>query len=465
MIMASFIGSLILFILIGAWSVRQSRHDAADYLLAGRRLQPWLAGLSAVATTNSGFMFTGWIGLTYTMGVSSMWFMWGLGSGTLMSLYAAGRRLRAETERRDALSYGELLANWGGARRPAAQRLIGVVILVFLSTYAAAQLTAGGKALHVLFGWNYNTGAIIGAAVIVIYCYAGGIRASVWTDAAQSLVMIGAMALLFAVCLIEIGGFGALWRGLREIDPGLTAVFPADTLFGPGLYIAGWFFGGWGVIGQPHIMTRFMGVDKAERVKRSLSYYVIWYVLFFLLSFFVGLMARLLLPEAGAFDAELALPTIALDLLPELLVGMILAGLFAASMSTADSLVLTSSAAVLRDLAGRQGIAYAQAKLTTLLVAAVVLAVALWGGQNVFALVTFSWGAMASAFAPLLLVSMIGRRPRQGAALAMTAAGMTVACAWRFFGLSTSVYEALPGMAAAFLTYLAAEALGAVDRR
>jgi len=465
LILFSFIASLIVFVGVGVWSMRAKRASAEDYLLASRSLKPWLAGLSAVATTNSGFMFTGWIGLTYTMGLSSMWFMWGLGSGTLLSLYTVGRRLRANSEARQALSYGELLANWSGDRQRWTQRVIGLTILVFLSTYAAAQLTAGGKALHVLFDWSYDAGAIIGAGVIVIYCFSGGIRASVWTDAAQSIAMIGAMGILFAVCLTEIGGFGALYRGLHSIDPALTAVFPQNTLFGPGLYIAGWFIGGWGVAGQPHIMVRFMGVNSAAGVSRSLNYYVAWYVLFFAMSFLVGLMSRLLLTEAAAFDAELALPTIALNLLPEALVGVILAGLFAASMSTADSLVLGASAALLRDLMDRRAIAYLHAKLSTLATAAFVLAAALWGGQNVFALVTFSWGAMAAAFGPLLFASMLGWRPRQAAAVAMVLTGMGAACLWRTYGLSSSVYEALPGMLAALLVFAVAIRLGAVERK
>ena len=106
--------------------------------------------------------------------------------------------------------------------------LAAMITLLFLGTYAAAQLTAGSKVLHELFGWDYRTGTLLGTASVVIYCFSGGIRASIWTDAAQAGVMLLSMLFLLVRALVEIGGFAALQSRLAAIDPTLVAWQPQN---------------------------------------------------------------------------------------------------------------------------------------------------------------------------------------------------------------------------------------------
>jgi sodium/proline symporter len=453
MIVISFIVCLVFFAAIGIASIVAKRNNTQDYLLAGRSLNPAIAGLSAVATTNSGFMFTGWIGLSYATGISAIWFMLGLGSGTLFGLFKASKSIRKVSEARDVLTYGGLLSRWQGTDYKWLRIITGLIILVFLSTYAAAQLTAGGKALHVLLDWNYETGAILGSGIILLYCFSGGLRASVWTDVAQSIVMFIAMGVLFFYCLIALGGFGVFWSQLGNIDSALTNFVPQTAHFGPLLYIGGWFAAGIGILGQPHIIVRFMSLDSADNTKKSLMYYMVWYILFFVMSFLVGLMARVLIPDVGNFDPELALPMIALDLLPEVLVGIILAGLFAASMSTADSLVLSCSASLTRDLKINDNASTRLTKAGTMFVTLFTLSIALWGNKSVFVLVIFAWAALASSFAPLIVLYLLNQKPSQTTACFMMLAGLSAASIWHYLGLQKAIPEALPGMAAGFIAY------------
>jgi SSS family transporter len=453
MILTSFIACLAIFTIIGVVSIKYKKNTDSDYLLAGRDLSPGLAGLSAVATTNSGFMFTGWIGLSYMMGLPAIWFMLGLGSGTIFGLFTANKHIRKASVEHNALSYGGLISGWQGKHQPKLRILIGVVILALLSVYGAAQLTAGSKALHVLFDWDYSTGAILGAAIILLYCYSGGLRASVWTDVAQSIVMIAAMGILFIVAFIDLGGFQSFWQQLGQIDPKLIQLFPTNAEFGPLLYIAGWVAAGVGVIGQPHIMVRFMSLNDQKNMNKSLYYYLAWYVTFFTISFLVGLMSRVYLPDSVNFDAELALPNIALNLLPETLVGIILAGLFAASMSTADSIVLSCSASLTRDVRGKGDEHPWQTKLGTLLITMVILSVALWGNKSVFALVIGAWGMLAAAFAPLIILNILKQDIPELTACLMIIIGVVVTFTWREYGLNASIPEALPGILGAFLVY------------
>ena len=176
----------------------ENRHTTSDYLLAGSNIKPWLVSLSAVATNNSGYMFIGLIGYTYSVGLSSMWLMIGWIFGDFIASLFIHKKLRVQTEKAKALSYAEILSKWTWRRLQNTQSNQCNYTIVFLGTYAAAQLNAGSKALHVLFGWDYSIGAIMGAIMVLLYCVAGGIRASIWTDAAQSFVMISAMCLLFS---------------------------------------------------------------------------------------------------------------------------------------------------------------------------------------------------------------------------------------------------------------------------
>jgi Na+/proline symporter len=175
-------------------------------------------------------------------------------------------------------------------------------------------------------------------------------------------------------------------------------------------------------------------------------YYYAWYSVFYLLTVGVGLLARLYLTDGSAFDAELALPLMSLELLPEILVGIVLAGLFAATMSTADSQILSCSAALTRDLFIPKKHTYIMTKVATIGVALVSLLVALVAPANVFDLVLIAWSGLGSAFGPLLILYASRRVCSEQQALCVVGSGFAVALVWRYVGLNTYVYEALPGI-------------------
>ncbi|MEM9492894.1 MAG: sodium/proline symporter, partial [Myxococcota bacterium] len=335
-----------------------------------------------------------------------------------------------------------------------------LITIAFLGSYAAAQLVAGSKALSSIFGWDYQLGVIIGAVIVVLYCFSGGIRASIWTDAVQAVVMMGALVMLLATALVVGGGPGAMWAELARIDPTLTALSPGDKPWGIVAFILGWVAAGFGVIGQPHIAVRAMAIDSPKNVALARNLKIACGLLNSFAAIGIGLAARVLLPglsEQG--DIELALPNLSLELLPGVLVGLILAGLFSATISTADSQILSCSAALVQDTTQRLAGSYRAAKLGTLTVLVIVLVIALSGTDNVFDLVTFSWSALASSLGPLALIRAWRWPVSTPVALAMIAAGLSVALVWRVaLGLSGALYEVLPGMAAGMLVYAVARA-------
>ena len=203
----SFIICLFTFIVIGVLSTLKNQHSTSDYLLASYSVKPWLVGLSDAATNNSGYMFIGVIGFTYLYGISAIWLIFGWIVGDLAASLLVHKKFRITAQARDVLSFAGVVSKWNGGNYKKLRAYLGVITVIFLVVYAAAQLNAGSKALNVLLGWDYEAGAIIGAIIVLLYCFAGGIRASIWTDAAQSFVMIAAMAILCIVSINEAGGY------------------------------------------------------------------------------------------------------------------------------------------------------------------------------------------------------------------------------------------------------------------
>lgn len=449
-----FVCFLLVFTLIGLLSVRQSRGTKQDYYLASGRIKPWLVGLSAVATNNSGYMFIGVIGYTYATGLASIWLMIGWIAGDFLASLFVHKRLKAATAQTGEVSYAGVLSNWYGADNAALQRVIGAISLIFLLAYASAQLVAGSKALNVLFDWPSWAGALMGSVLVTVYCFAGGIRASIWTDAAQSIVMIVAMGLLLLAATQSLGGMESAIAQMQAVD-GFLDWFPKMLIL-PGiagvmLFVVSWMFAGLSVIGQPHIMVRFMTLEDNRSMNRARLWYYLWYLAFYLMATGVGLLSRIYLADTGTFDAEMALPTMALHLFPPVLVGLVLAGIFAATMSTADSLVLSCSAALTHDLLPHKIENPLLLKAATVLVTFCALLWALANSQSVFSLVIMAWSGLASAFAPLLLVLCAGMRP--GTALSITAVsiGLSVAVFWRYMGWHEALYEGLPGILSGLL--------------
>lgn len=451
----SFLAFLAVFVLIGLSSLYANTHNSDDYYLASNTVKPWLVGLSAVATNNSGYMFIGVIGYTYTVGLSAFWMMAGWIVGDFIASQLVHRKLREATAKTGEVSYIGVLSQWHNAL-PGYQRLAALLSMLLLLSYAAAQLLAGSKALHVLFDWPLWSGAVVGAVLVTLYCLAGGIRASIWTDAAQSIVMITAMGVLLWVAVANLGGMSATLDQLHSV-PQYMNWFPEDLAFpgftGAVLFAVGWLFAGLSVAGQPHVMVRFMTLDDVSQMNRARVWYYLWFTAFYLMATSVGLLSKIYLPEIGNFDAELALPTMAQELLPPVMVGLILAGVFAATLSTADSLVLSSSAALTHDLLPQQVEKPILIKTATFVVTALALGWALLSSQSVFGMVVMAWSGLASAFVPMLLVLIAGRRPSQGIAIAMSATGIGVALLWRLLDLHLMVYEGLPGILAGLLCF------------
>ena len=427
-------------------------------------MHPALAALSAVSTWNSGYMFIGFIGFTYTMGYSIIWI--GLGSmvGQIVAWIWLYKFIQQAANERGVRSLSSLVSDVTGSTEA---KLAAVLSVLFLAVYAAAQLTSGGKALYVMLGWSEVIGILIGFVLVVAYCYAGGIRASIWTDAAQSSVMIIGSSLLCYVALGEVGGFSGLHDGLEGQNANLTSIVPADLNFGVTLWIFAFFLGGLSVAGQPQVVSRVMTLGTDEDRKTAMLWFFAWQTPFLIIMVIIGLASRVVFTGSD-FDPELGLPMLAMETLGPFWVGLILASIFAATMSTADSQVLACTAAFTDDVMPEISQDHKKTKIVTLIIAAFATAISIFGlyvpgGDSVFALVVLAVYGLGSIFVPILIIRWAGYVPDTNHTMAMMLAALFTVILWSVSGFGDDIFPSVPGMGAAFITHFVMNQLRSSD--
>ena len=457
LILFSFLLFMGIFAGVGIASMWVKQDTTDDYLVAGRGMHPALAALSAVSTWNSGYMFIGFIGFIFLQGYSAIWIAVVSTIGQLVAWIWLYKYIQKEGSERNLRSLSSLVSSNSGA--PEA-KIAAVLSVFFLAIYAAAQLTAGGVALKSMLGWSEVTGILIGFVLVVAYCYAGGIRASIWTDAAQSGVMIIGSTILCLVALGKVGGLSGLHDSLSTIDSNMVNIYPSGLKFGATLWIAAFFLGGLGVAGQPQVVSRVMTLKDDSDRKQAMVWFFVWQTPFIALMFLIGLATRAIFPEMLAEDAETGLPRLAQSLNP-ILGGVILASIFAATMSTADSQVLACTAAITDDIKPEWNQDHGKTKKVTLVIAAFATSISLVGqqfpgfGDSVFALVVFAVYGLGGIFVPLILIRMAGYEPDSRHTISMMIAALMGVLVWTVLGFGEYVFPSVPGMGAAFAVHFA----------
>lgn len=449
--------------LVGIFASMKAKKSSEDYLLAGRSVSPFATALSAVSSCHSGFMFIGYIGFTYWYGISSLWFALTWVLGDLIIWLKIYKPLREKTEELKVNTISSFIGSQSKnfSKKPEQEKQANLVTkvsalisFIFLGTYAAAQLKAGGKALGAILDWDYSWGIIIGAIIVFIYCLSGGIRASIWTDVVQSIIMMISMLLLMGIAVHKCGGFTELFSTIESIDPSLLDIKPRFLELPMVLFLIGLMANGLAVVGQPHVVVRAMAINSKENLGLARNIYISWYSIFSLAAVGVGLSSRVLLPDLGSTDSELTLPMLSMDLLPQVLSGLVLAGIFSAAISTADSQVISCSANLSQDLFSKQKDNYLFSKISTLITTALVLTIALFFHESVFNLTVFAWSALGTSLGSLVILKCLDRSPDEKTSILMLISSVIGVILWKyFFPYSQSLHEALIGFLIAFGIY------------
>ena len=466
----SFVAYSLGIVLLGLVSTRFSKPSHSDFLLADRGLGPWVAGLSAAASAESGWVTMGLVGFAYKTGVGALWVVPGTFLAFLLNWFVLGPRLRQASIDRDSLTIVDVIASRYPRRWATLIRLLGVaIVLTMITAYVAAQLNAAGKTFSGTFeGWSYSAGVLLGASIVLVYTLVGGFRAVSWTDVVQSVFMILAVTAMPLLLINKIGGVTEFWTQLGALDDGdsMTSLLAGKSGYGLMGFLALWLGIPLGNHGQPHSLIRLMSTKDDRAIRLGGVICSGWVLVLFTGAIFLGMTARVYfdgLSMASGFDPEKVLPVIATDanLIPGAFGGMLLAAILAAICSTADSQLLVSASAVSHDLIEKvcgYELTLKRRKIverSALILAGVVAtAIALGEVRSVFSFVLdYGWAGLGAGFGPALIMTLLWNRTSGPAVLAGMVVGVSVAVVWKQIEfLSANFYAMIPAFFASLLT-------------
>ena len=418
MIEIIFILYLSLIILVGIISNRFVSSQL-DFLLAGRRLGPWVTAFSERASGESAWLLLGLPGAAIAIGYGEIWAVIGIISGIILSWFLIAARLRAETEKYQALTIPDYLQKRFNDTSGIIKNYSAMIIAVFFTFYVSAQFHGSGKILNTIFEIEPLYGISLSAVVIIIYTIMGGLLAVAWTDLVQGILMIGTLVILPIVGLIELSSFDLPIKDLiMSTDSEKSSLVSGLSGLAAFSVIVGGLSWGLGYLGQPHLLIRYMAIRSVAEVKKARVIATLWAIPGISGAFLIGILA--MTQEVGFgpdmyFDEkvrESVMPELAKALLPAWLAGLLISGAVAAMMSTSDSQLLVSTSAISEDLG--VNVLKKRNKLLNSRVITVLLGIFAylwamyfqWSGETVFSIVSFAWSGLGSSFGPALLLAL-----------------------------------------------------------
>jgi sodium/proline symporter len=443
---------------IGLWSKGESG-NVAGYYLAGKRLPSWVVAFSSNATGESAWLLLGLTGMGYLVGVHAFWVVLGEVMGVALAWIIVSRPMKEYTDRFDSITVPDFLEDRFRDSRQILRRLSVLIILSMVAVYLAAQLTASGKAFNSFLGLSYPVGVLLGTAIVLFYTTTGGFKAVAYTDLLQGVLMFAGLLILPIVGMAAVGGWTPMIERLRAADPSLLLPMGAHGMTTTGVLSAISFAAvGLAFLGVPQLMSRFMSARSVRELPPAGLIAVICIIVFDSGAVLAGMAGRAIFP--GLADPETILPTMASELFPALFTGIFLVIVLAAIMSTADSLLILASSAVVRDvvqkiyrprLSERRLAMYG--KLTTVVLGLAAVVVALQEVRLIFWFVLFAWSGLAGAFVPVILCALLWKRTTLAGAISGMVVGFSATVIWVLFFKAGfyELYEMIPGVAAGVL--------------
>ncbi len=451
-------------IAVGVVAMRRGGASSMEgYYLSGRNVGPLVTAMTMQSTSMSGYMFLGAGSLGYTQGYYGFWYAAGDIGGGVVNLSVLGRRMRKLSQIMGALTSIEYLEK----RYPSKWiRLFSAILsVVLLGAYVLAQFIAGGKGLELVTGLPYEVALTIAVLVILAYTLMGGYGAVAYTDLVQSFVMLVGIVWILAATLEHVGGFTAANEAIGNLDPTMLSIWGKDLAYEGqwGIVIGAVLIFSIGYMGWPHVVTRHMAMRNPFHARRAGVYSTLWNLVFVSAPYILGVLAILVLPDLN--DPEQAIFALAQNLLPSAIVGIVMAAIMAAIMSTADSILLQTGSIAARDLYERFINPNMEEKQMVRVSQVIVLAVglvcgfiALFEPPAVFAVVVFTTSVLGSAFLPAYVAAVWWKKANTPGALSSIIVGSSVAFVWQYFGLDgvTEIHPMLAGVVLSSLTMIVA---------
>ncbi len=463
MILKLIVLALYFAILLGIGFFASKRvSNISDYFVGGKKLGYWIAALSARSTGESGWLLIGVTGMGAMMGVSALWIVVGEVIGVWLSWQYMARKFKRMTDEYGSITIPDFLVSHFKSTTHTIRIVAATALSLFVVIYVSAQIDITGKTFESFLGLDYYTGIAIGFGIVVMYIFSGGFLAVAWSDFFQGSLMFVGLLLLPVVAYFSLSGDVSIIEGLRSIDPWLLDIWgPGGLTLMNFVAVLGLLSIGIGFMGSPQVYVRFIAIKNEAEIEKGK-----WVALFYTLltdtsAVAIGILGRYMLTEAGDIPeiilgnaAEDVLALVLGQVMPTLIIGIYIAAVLSAVMSTVDSLLVVASSAVTRDF--YQQILHPDvdekklmglSKKVTLTLAILALGVALAVSvlsptRTVFWFVIFGWSGIAATFCPVIILSIFWNDYTEKGAIATMVTGFLCIPFFKFVVPNISTLEA-----------------------
>lgn len=454
----------------------KKNNNVDDFYLGGRKLGPFVTAMSAEASDMSSWLLMGLPGVAYLTGVAdAAWTAIGLAIGTYFNWLIIAKRIRIYSHVADnSITVPDFFSRRYRDNKNILMCISAIVIIVFFIPYTASGFAACGKLFSSLFGVDYVWAMIISAVVIVGYTATGGFLAASATDLIQSIFMTVALIIILLFGVKVAGGWDTIITDVQAMPGYLNMTETYSVATGTAepyslLTIVSVLAWGLGYCGMPHILLRFMAIEDKEKLTLSRRVASIWVVISMAIAVSIGIVGYAMtkanaIPFLEGSTSETIIVRIA-DLLSQqgmlaaFIAGIILAGILAATMSTADSQLLAASSSVSQNLLRgffkvniSEKTAMTIARITVIVISIIAIFLARDPNSSVFGIVSFAWAGFGASFGPVVVFALFWKRSNKYGALAGMIAGGVMVFVWKYLvaplGGAFGIYELLP----AFIT-------------
>ena len=451
-----FVLTLFLPIIVGFFALGKTKNQS-DFFIGGRAMDKFVVALSAVSSGRSAWLVLGVSGIAYTRGTGAVWAVVGYIVAEMFQFIYIGQKLRTQTESFNSITLLDYFESKFNDRKHLIRITGAIIIAIFMTSYVAAQFNAGAKSLSTALNLPIIVTLIISALLILVYMILGGYIAVAYNDVVRAVIMLIGLVIFPVYGLIKIGGLNVLLEALEKLNP----VFIDPFSLGIGVIIG--FLGiGLGSPGQPHIIVRYMSIDDPDKLRFSTVIGTFWNVVMAWGAVFIGLLGRVIVPALEKLPyklpeknpEEMIYLVLSAEFFGPVLYGLLVGGIFAAILSTADSQLLVVASTFVRDIYEKILKKDAQIdeakklKLSRCIVffsGILALVLAYIAREAIFWLVLFAWGGLGASFGTAVIFSLYWKRTTKYGIIAGMITGTLVTILWYLFlKTPTGLYELIP---------------------
>lgn len=438
-----------------------------DFIIGNRSLNFWLTALSAHASDMSSWLFLAYPAAIFTQGVFYGWAAIGLTGFMFLNWQFIAPKIRTITEQLGSLTLNSYFESRFGDTSGSIRIVSGIMAVLYFTIYIASGLVGLGLIVESLFSMSYLLGISFGLFIIVIYVFLGGYKTVAWIDLFQGFFLLGVIVFIPAYMLIHSGGIEPIIKAieLKKISTSLFPDFSPKTFWIIAMTVTSW---GLGYFGQPHIITKFMGIRRVTDMNKAKWVGISWQITALTAATFIGLIGIFIFPQ-GIQETEKLILDIVKMTFSSFFAGLVLCAILAATTNVMAAQVLVVASNLTEDFykklfrkqANQKELLWVS-RASVVLVSLVGYIIAFFKPTTIYKLVLYSWSGLGASFGPLLLLSLYTTNiTRQGAFAGILAGGITAAI-WPHFEDPLGISAVLAGF---ICSCIAIEATSLLTRR